>query len=167
MGKKSAPLKKGTICSNSTPGARFWYPFFSEWTTKAFKGLLAWSRLLWQKLYWKGHLFLSCQFKCYQTCRANQETNWNAWVWKHSQKCAQLTFVTCAIFNILNSISIEEFCTYMYMYAVKWSSNNLRVFKWESAALRLGRPGALPAGLVQPCPKPRALIHKNIQLMGT
>ncbi len=28
------------------------------------------------------------------------------------------------------------------------------------AALGLGRPGALPAGLVQPCPKPRALIHK-------
>ncbi len=27
-------------------------------------------------------------------------------------------------------------------------------------ALGLGRPGALPAGLVQPCPKPRALIHK-------
>ncbi len=30
------------------------------------------------------------------------------------------------------------------------------------AALGLGRPGALPAGLVQPCPKPRALIHKPI-----
>ncbi len=31
------------------------------------------------------------------------------------------------------------------------------------AALGLGRPGALPAGLVQPCPKPRALIHKHMQ----
>ncbi len=29
------------------------------------------------------------------------------------------------------------------------------------AALGLGRSGALPAGLVQPCPKPRALIHKH------
>ena len=29
------------------------------------------------------------------------------------------------------------------------------------AALGLGRPGALPAGLVQPCPKPWALIHKH------
>ena len=29
------------------------------------------------------------------------------------------------------------------------------------AALGLGRPGALPAGLVQTCPKPRALIHKQ------
>ncbi len=29
------------------------------------------------------------------------------------------------------------------------------------AALWLGRPGALPAGLVQPCPKPWALIHKQ------
>ncbi len=28
------------------------------------------------------------------------------------------------------------------------------------AALGLGRPGALPSGLVQPCPKPQALIHK-------
>ncbi len=28
------------------------------------------------------------------------------------------------------------------------------------AALPLGRPGALPAGLVQPCPNPRALFHK-------
>ncbi len=27
-------------------------------------------------------------------------------------------------------------------------------------ALGLGPPGALPAGVVQPCPKPRALIHK-------
>ncbi len=27
-------------------------------------------------------------------------------------------------------------------------------------ALGLGQPGALPAGLVQPCPKPQALIHK-------
>ncbi len=26
----------------------------------------------------------------------------------------------------------------------------------------LGRPGALPAGLVQPCPKPRALIHNPL-----
>ncbi len=32
------------------------------------------------------------------------------------------------------------------------------------AALGLGRPGALPAGLVQPCPKPRALIHKPRQM---
>ena len=30
------------------------------------------------------------------------------------------------------------------------------------AALGLGRPGALPTGLVQPCPKPWALIHKQI-----
>ena len=30
------------------------------------------------------------------------------------------------------------------------------------AALGLGRPGALPAGLVQSCPKPRALFHKHI-----
>ncbi len=28
------------------------------------------------------------------------------------------------------------------------------------AAIGLGQPGALPPGLVQPCPKPRALIHK-------
>ncbi len=28
------------------------------------------------------------------------------------------------------------------------------------AALGLGRPGALPAGLVQPCPKPQSLMHK-------
>ena len=28
------------------------------------------------------------------------------------------------------------------------------------AALGLGRPGAAPAGLVQPCPKLRALFHK-------
>ncbi len=28
------------------------------------------------------------------------------------------------------------------------------------AALGLGRPGAAPAGLVQPCPKPWALFHK-------
>ncbi len=32
----------------------------------------------------------------------------------------------------------------------------------DPAALGLGRPGALPAGLVQPCPKPRALIHKHM-----
>ncbi len=31
------------------------------------------------------------------------------------------------------------------------------------AALGLGRPGALPAGLVEPCPKPWALIHKPLQ----
>ncbi len=29
------------------------------------------------------------------------------------------------------------------------------------AALGLGRPGAAPKGLVQPCPKPRALFHKQ------
>ena len=29
------------------------------------------------------------------------------------------------------------------------------------AAPGLGRPGALPAGLVQPCPNPRGLIHKH------
>ena len=29
--EKRVPLwKKGTICSNSSPGALFWYPFFSE-----------------------------------------------------------------------------------------------------------------------------------------
>ena len=48
----------------------------------------------------------------------------------------------------------------------------VRVFGWcntkvdpalEPAALGLGRPAALPAGLVQPCPKPRALIHKPMQ----
>ncbi len=33
-------------------------------------------------------------------------------------------------------------------------------------ALGLGRPGALPAGLVQPCPKPRALFHKHITESG-
>ncbi len=33
------------------------------------------------------------------------------------------------------------------------------------AALGLGQPGALPAGLVQPCPKPRALIHKPVLSM--
>ncbi len=32
----------------------------------------------------------------------------------------------------------------------------------EPAALGLGRPGALPAGLVQPCPKPGASIHKYV-----
>ena len=32
------------------------------------------------------------------------------------------------------------------------------------AALGLGQPGALPAGLVQPCPKPRALIHKQFSV---
>ena len=31
----------------------------------------------------------------------------------------------------------------------------------DPAALGLGRSGALPAGLVQLCPKPRALIHKQ------
>ena len=27
----SAPLKKGTICTNSKPGVLFWYLFYSEW----------------------------------------------------------------------------------------------------------------------------------------
>ncbi len=34
-------------------------------------------------------------------------------------------------------------------------------------ALGLGRPGALPAGLVQPCPKPRALFHKHGMSVNT
>ncbi len=36
----------------------------------------------------------------------------------------------------------------------------------DNPALR-GQPGALPAGLVQPCPTPRALIHNSISLNAT
>ncbi len=57
------------------------------------------------------------------------------------------------------------------LFAMIWCVRRMTVclFRWCNtkwsislgpAALGLGRPGALPAGLVQPCPKPRALIHK-------
>ncbi len=59
----------------------------------------------------------------------------------------------------LNVWQIKRICRYPNMY-----------FQVDKAigpvALGLGRPGALPAGLVQPCPKPRALIHKHMKLLG-
>ncbi len=38
----------------------------------------------------------------------------------------------------------------------------LHCISYITQAQGLGRPRALPPGLVQPCPKPRALIHKHV-----
>ncbi len=58
-------------------------------------------------------------------------------------------------------MSVRYLCRTTLKSILPKSTTRVQGYRTSPVALGLDRPEALPAGLVQPCPKPRALIHLN------